>query len=98
MKNVEYDLNNSKYNLRVENYEFFFSSAFNLTRFHNGYDKYVKEENIKIKIKFHVNIDLTSYLLVSFYKKIEKRGFKVLTYKNNDIIELQEDYIFKIGE
>ena len=27
---------------------------------------------------------------VSFYKKIEKRGFKVLTYKNNDIIELKK--------
>ena len=29
-------------------------------------------------------------------KKIEKRGFKVLTYDgNNDIIEIQDNYIFR---
>lgn len=96
MGKVEYDLNKSTYILKVFDYQFFFSSAFNLTRFHSGYEQFIKEENYKLKAKFHVNADITKYLLVAFYKKIEKRGFKVLTCKNNDIIELQEDYIFKV--
>lgn len=97
MKRVEYDINKSEYYFKVNKLTFFFSSKFNKTRFENGYIEYVQEETNKIKAKYKVDINLTNYLLLAYYKKIEKRGFKVLTYDDNDvIIELSKDYTFRV--
>ena len=97
MKRVEYDINKSEYYFKVNKLTFFFSSKFNKTRFENGFIEYVNEETNKIKAKYKVDINLTNYLLLAYYKKIEKRGFKVLTYDHNDvIIELSKDYTFRV--
>ena len=97
MKRVEYDINKSEYYFRVNKLTFFFSSKFNKTRFENGFIEYVSEETNKIKAKYKVDINLTNYLLLTYYKKIEKRGFKVLTYDDNDdIIELSKDHTFRV--
>ena len=97
MKRVEYDINKSEYYFRVNKLTFFFSSKFNKTRFENGFIEYVREETNKIKAKYKVDINLSNYLLLAYYKKIEKRGFKVLTYDDNDvIIELSKDYTFRV--
>ena len=97
MKRVEYDINKSEYYFRVNKLTFFFSSKFNKTRFENGFIDYVSEETNKIKAKYKVDINLTNYLLLAYYKKIEKRGFKVLTYDDNDdIIELSKDHTFRV--
>ena len=97
MKRVEYDINKSEYYFRVNKLTLFFSSKFNKTRFENGFIDYVNEETNKIKAKYKVNINLTNYLLLAYYKKIEKRGFKVLTYDDNDvIIELSKDHTFRV--
>lgn len=97
MKRVEYDINKSEYYFRVNKLTLFFSSKFNKTRFENGFIEYVNEETNKIKAKYKVDINLTNYLLLAYYKKIEKRGFKVLTYDHNDvIIELSKDYTFRV--
>ena len=97
MKRVEYDINKSEYYFKVNKLTFFFSSKFNKTRFENGFIEYVNEETNKIKAKYKVDINLTNYLLLAYYKKIEKRGFKALTYDDNDvIIELSKDYTFRV--
>lgn len=97
MKRVEYDINKSEYYFKVNKLTFFFSSKFNKTRFENGFIEYVNEETNKIKAKYKVDINLTNYLLLAYYKKIEKRGFKVLTYDDNDvIIELSKDHTFRV--
>ena len=97
MKRVEYDINKSEYYFRVNKLTFFFSSKFNKTRFENGFIEYVQEETNKIKAKYKVDINLTNYLLLAYYKKIEKRGFKVLTYDDNDvIIELSKERTFRV--
>lgn len=97
MKRVEYDINKSEYYFKVNKLTFFFSSKFNKTRFENGFIDYVNEETNKIKAKYKVDINLTNYLLLAYYKKIEKRGFKVLTYDDNDvIIELSKDHTFRV--
>ena len=97
MKRVEYDINKSEYYFKVNKLTFFFSSKFNKTRFQNGFIEYVQEETNKIKAKYKVDINLTNYLLLTYYKKIEKRGFKVLTYDDNDdIIELSKDHTFRV--
>ena len=96
MRRVEYDINKSEYHSRVNNYDYYFSSVFNQRRFVNNYDYFVEEETNKLKAKYKVNIDIYDYLVMVFYKKIEKRGFKVLIHKDNDIIEVKEDYIYKL--
>lgn len=97
MKRVEYDINKSEYYFKVNKLTLFFSSKFNKTRFENGFIEYVSEETNKIKAKYKVDINLTNYLLLAYYKKIEKRGFKVLTYDDNDvIIELSKDHTFRV--
>jgi len=97
MKRVEYDINKSEYYFKVNKLTLFFSSKFNKTRFENGFIDYVNEETNKIKAKYKVDINLTNYLLLAYYKKIEKRGFKVLTYDDNDvIIELSKDHTFRV--
>ena len=97
MKRVEYNINKSEYYFRVNKLTFFFSSKFNKSRFENGFIDYVNDETNKIKAKYKVNINLNDYLLLAYYKKIEKRGFKVLTYDDNDvIIELSKDHTFRV--
>ena len=96
MRRVEYDINQSNYFSRIDKYLFYFSSIFNQRRFEANVKMFVQEETNKLIAKYHVNIELSDYLLLVFYKKIEKRGFRVKIYTNNDIIDLKEDYIFKI--
>lgn len=98
MVRVVYDIEKSEYYLKINNLKFYFSSIFNLRRFESNYEYFIEEETHKLQSKYHVNIDIFNYLLVVFYKKIEKRGFKVLAYyPNGAIIELKEDYIFKMN-
>lgn len=95
MSRVEYDLNNSNYISKVHDYIYYFSSEFNLNRFNDGLYDFIKVETNKLKAKYHVGIDISDYLTLVFYKRIEKRGFKVLTYDNdNNVIELSSDFIY----
>ena len=96
MGKVEHNLNNSPYHISVNNMLFIFSSEFNKMRFELNYSDFIEEETNKLIARYGVNIDLEKYLLLVFYKRIEKRGFKVLTKKNEDETEISRDYIFKI--
>lgn len=96
-KRVEYDISKSEYSYKYKDLIFFFSSQFNRNRFVLGFNNYVSEETNKLRVKYHVNISLENFLLVAYYKKIEKRGFRVLTYKENDIIELDNNHTFEIS-
>ena len=97
MNRVEYDMNVSNYSHQVNDYVFFFSSEFNKKRFIEGYNEYATNETNKLKVRYHVNIDIYDYFVIAYYKKIEKRGFRVLTYDDSKgIIELKEDYIYTI--
>ena len=71
------DINDSTYYLDVGKARLYFSSEFNKTRFLNNYFIYVQEECKKIENKYHVKINANYYLLFAFYKKIEKRGFRI---------------------
>ena len=93
MKRVEYDINKSEYYFKVNKLTFFFSSKFNKTRFENVFIDYVNEETNKIKAKYKVNINLTNYLLLTYYKKIEKRGFRIVYKINEKETELSEEVL-----
>lgn len=71
------DINMSNFYVNVGKINLYFSSEFNKTRFLNGYKNYIDEETLKLENKYHVKIVANYYLLFAFYKKIEKRGFRI---------------------
>ena len=89
-RGIYYDIKESDYyvelNINHENIVFYFSSLFLRKKFLDNVGNYIKHENLKINIHYKIDLDATKLLLLSFYKKIEKRGFKVLI-NNKEIID-----------
>lgn len=87
---IYYDLNESTEIVELLDTKFYFSSSFNKNRFLRGYESYIKEEEDKLIAKYGLNISIRYYLLIAYYKKIEKRGFLLKKYseqtKDYDII------------
>lgn len=78
----------SDYLFEYSNIKFYFSSKFYLEKFEREYIKFIKDETIKLKNKFKCHIICDEMILLLLYKKIEKRGFRVL-YKD---LEIKENY------
>lgn len=74
---IELELKQSKYIANLKGLKFYFSSQLYLDKFLINAANYTSQENVKIKIKYNLDIDLTEYLLIALYKKIEKRGFYI---------------------
>ena len=89
MKNVYNIIDESPFYFTLKGIEFYFSSEFNLRRFKERYKNYIKEENAKINHRYNINIELFYPLLLSLYKKIEKRGFKIYD-TNLDLLLINE--------
>lgn len=85
---IELELNKSKYIVEFKSLKFYFSSELYKNKFNEQLKDYINIENLKIDNKYKVLIDLSEYLAVSLYKKIEKRGF--LVYYGN--VNLEETY------
>lgn len=90
------DLNESNYTFKYDDLVFYFSSNFYKEKFIKEYINFIRDETMKLKVKFKCNIYCDEMILLLLYKKIEKRGFKVL-YKGK---ELNENYYidFSINE
>ena len=75
---------------------FYFSSNFYKEKFIKENISFIRDETMKLKIKFKCGIYCDEMILLLLYKKIEKRGFKV-EYKGKELIE---NYFidFKINE
>lgn len=85
------DINESNYTFEYDDLKFYFSSNFYKEKFIKEYSNFIKEETMKLKIKFKCNIYCDEMILLLLYKKIEKRGFKV-TLQGKDI---NENYTFQ---
>ena len=85
---VCYELDDSPFFLRYEDFMFYFSSSFYKKKFEEGYKEYIRSETLKLNVKYKMIVYADEMLLLSFYKMTEKRGFKV-KYKG---IEIEKDY------
>lgn len=95
MNKIYKDLNESVYVFNHFDLKLYFSSMFYYKKFVNRYNDFIKDEIDKLKIKFKCGIVYVTFsrvLLILLYKKIEKRGFKVL-YKGE---ELNKDFYITI--
>ena len=80
------DITDSIYTFKYDDLVFYFSSQFYQEKFERMYIQFLKDETMKLKIKFKCNIYCEEMILLLLYKKIEKRGFKV-EYKGKELIE-----------
>lgn len=71
------NLEKSVYKLRKDGMIFYFSSEFNKQRFFSRVDEYIINETLKLNNKYKVKANYSLILILSFYKKIEKRGWRV---------------------
>lgn len=71
------NINESDYIYEFNNLKFFFSSPYYMKKFINNVKTFASVESEKIKEKFDCNINFDLFYAISYYKKIEKRGFKV---------------------
>lgn len=87
---IFYELEDSPFSLSIGDFKFYFSSLFYKNKFKRIYEEFIKNETLKLNIRYNGNIELNNMLLLSIYKKIEKRGFRVI-YKN----QLLDNYVIK---
>lgn len=85
---VFYKLEDSPFFLRIGDFMFYFTSKFYMDKYNNTYRDYVKNETLKLNVKYNMLVDAEEMLLLSYYKIVEKRGFKV-QYKG---VEISKDY------
>ena len=80
------DINESNYIFEYNKLKFYFSSLFYKEKFIKEHIDFIRDETMKLKIKFKCSIYCDEMILLLLYKKIEKRGFKVL-YNDTPIRE-----------
>lgn len=83
---VYLDINESDYIYELDGVAYYFSSEFNLNRFKDKVIDYVNNETMKLKNKYRVNCNFDLFFQIAFYKKIEKRGYKVVELSDNRVI------------
>lgn len=88
--NVYQNIEESPYVYKYNDYELYFSSPFYLKNYKTRIDNYIKEEFYKLKNRYSIfndefNKTLNDVLIISFYKKVEKRGFRI--YKKGERIK-----------
>ena len=87
------DLKESEYKINYNGLIYYFSSELYMYKFKNNVKQFIIEETAKLKAKYKINIYLDTMLTLSFYKKIEKRGFRVVYKINEKETELSEEVL-----
>jgi YHS domain-containing protein len=82
-RGIYLNIEDSDYYYDLDGIRYYFSSEFNLGRFKDRVLNYVNEESIKLKLRYKVNVNFDLFFTISYYRKIEKRGFKVVDLSNN---------------
>lgn len=81
---IELDLKESNYTAEFGSYIFYFSSVNYRDKFLERLKPFILVETIKFKNKYGINLNIQEVFAISLYKKIEKRGFRVINIFAND--------------
>lgn len=92
-RGIELDLEKSNFIFTCNGLKLYFSSELYLNKFATLINEYVDMETKKNKLRYKANINMTPILILSLYKKIEKRGFKVFDTNRNKDVEENESFI-----
>lgn len=78
VRGIYYNLDESIYSFKFNNLTFYFSSKLYLKKFTDKYIGYLKTETFKLNSRYKCYMYADDMLLIDLYRKIEKRGFRVL--------------------
>lgn len=92
IKGIELDLTQTEYIVSIYGYSFYFSSKFYKEKFEREMKNFSEMETQKIRVKNKIKISMELYFLFALYKKIEKRGFRIVNQKDNK--EITENISF----
>lgn len=98
-KTIYNDIRESRYKYRYGRLEFYFSSEYYLEKFRTNLNKIIKIETDKLKIKFDCNIIADEMIALSYYKNLEKRGYRVdiINSDTGEKCELEKTYIIELN-
>lgn len=88
-RGIYLNLKESDYKCNIRELTFYFSSKQYLEKFINNVENYINNETMKLKVKYNIIISIDLFLMLAYYKKIEKRGFRV--YDNLNKKEITEN-------
>lgn len=94
-RGIELNLNESEFKFSYYGLSFYFSSKTYLNKFVEMAENYSKFETLKFQTKYNIKINLEVLFLIALYKKIEKRGFRIVDDVNKK--ELTENVGFGIN-
>lgn len=75
---IYYELEKSPYTYIFNNITFYFSSELYLKKFKKELKNYIKNEEFRFFQRYKLKLEtyyFKQFLAISFYKKVEKRGF-----------------------
>lgn len=87
------NLKESDYKLNYNGLIYYFSSELYMNKFKNNVKQFIVEETAKLKTKYKINIYFDTMLTIAYYKKIEKRGFRIVYKINEKETELSEEVL-----
>lgn len=87
------DLKESEYKLNYKGLIYYFSSELYMNKFKNNVKQFIEEETAKLRTKYKINIYFDTMLTIAYYKKIEKRGFRIVYKINEKETELSEEVL-----
>lgn len=77
-RGVYLDIYESDYYYDLDGIRYYFSSQLYLNKFKENVLNYVNENSIKLKLRYKINLNFDLFFTLSYYKKVEKRGFRVV--------------------
>ncbi len=85
-RGVYLDIFESEYYYDLDGVRYYFSSQLYMNKFKENVINYVNENSIKLKLRYKININFDLFFTLSYYKKIEKRGFRVIDISSGKAI------------
>ena len=82
IKGICINLNESEYYFKYKGIVFYFSSEFYRNKFANQVQDFIERETFKLEVKYDINIQYDLMFMIALYKKIEKRGFRIVDDEN----------------
>lgn len=80
VRGIYHSLDESEYIFKYDDLTFVFSSKLYLNKFIGEYKSYLKDSTARIESKYKCVFYADELLLITLYRKIEKRGFRVLYF------------------
>lgn len=85
-RGIELDFKESKFIVKFSGMTFYFSSELYMKKFRENVGNYVITENLKFQGRYGVNVQFKKLFAISYYKKVEKRGFRIVEDSSKTII------------